>query len=85
MSDDFRSRPPPRKASVFKEHPFFNSYCKHIGLKFNGRVLTKSAFTYDADEGWVEVAILTKRGKFKAERGVPVALRIPGTVEPYWR
>jgi hypothetical protein len=83
--ENFRDNPVPRSAACIAGHSMFNAYTKHIGVKFNGKVMLGSVYVYNADEGWIETAARDSRGKPKLERGRVVVVRIEGTVEPYWR
>lgn len=83
--NDFRSQPVPRAASCIDGNPLFNKYSKHIGIKFNDRVLVGVVYTYNIDEGWIETLARDNRGRPKQERGKLVMIKIPGKVEAYWR
>lgn len=82
---DFRKEDPPRKASCVKGHPDHHPYSKHIGIKFRGVVMMANVYTYDQDEGWVEISVKDHRGRPKFERGKIVVMRAYGPVETYWR
>jgi hypothetical protein len=87
---DFRKQPVPRAASTDKTSPHYSTYTKHIGLKFNGQVITGGdCVGYNADEG---VAYFLVRHpdyprillKDPKTRALLVEKR-QGTVEPFWR
>jgi len=51
-----------------------------IGIRFNGAEKT-NVEEYCVSEGWVRVAV----GRTLDRRGKPLAMKLRGTVEPYFR
>lgn len=82
----FRDQPVPRKCSSSSKHPDFSPYCRHIGVKFNGHVITKDCVGYNVDEGYVLIIKRDVLGNpVKKDKETYEILKMPGTIEPYWR
>ena len=51
-----------------------------VGIRFNG-VEKTTVEEYCVSEGWIRVAV----GKTLDRRGLPLTIKLSGTVEPYFR
>jgi hypothetical protein len=79
-----KTKPLPDRVSIVKDSPNYSPFNKHIGVKFNGKVVT-NVVEYCVSEGWCLLIALTDKGKHRIERGRYVTVKVSGTVEPYWR
>ena len=73
--------PPDRLASNPKS-PFYDEavLARGVGIKFKGEEKT-NVDEYCVSEGWVRLAV----GKTLDRHGNPMTVKLPGTVEPYFR
>lgn len=72
----------PDRLSVDPRSPFYQEalLARGVGIRFNGTEKT-NVEEYCVSEGWVRVAV----GKAVDRRGMPLTLKLKGTVEPYFR
>lgn len=73
---------PPDHLSNDPKSPFYDAACleRGIGIRLNG-VEKKTVEEYCISEGWVRVAV----GKTVDRRGMPLTIKVSGTVEAYFR
>jgi hypothetical protein len=73
---------PPNHLSIDPNSPFFNEEVlrRDVGIRFNGAEKT-NVLEYNVAEGWVRVEVPTAKDR----RGNPMAIKLSGTVEPYFR
>ena len=72
----------PDRLSVDPRSPFYQEalLARGIGIRFNGTEKT-NVEEYCVSEGWVRVSV----GKAVDRKGMPLTLKLKGTVEPYFR
>jgi hypothetical protein len=72
----------PDRLSIDPRSPFYQEalLARGVGIRFNGAEKT-NVEEYCISEGWVRVAV----GKAVDRRGMPLTLKLKGTVEPYFR
>lgn len=73
---------PPDRLSNNPSSPFFDEAAlrRGIGIRFKG-VEKTNVEEYCVSEGWIRVAV----GKTMDRRGMPMTIKLSGTVEPYFR
>jgi len=73
---------PPDRVSNSPGSPYYDEPAlkRGIGIRFKG-VEKTNVEEYCVSEGWVRVAV----GKTVDRRGMPLTLKLNGTVEPYFR
>ena len=81
MSDSSPDAPPDRLSNNPKS-PFYDAALleRGIGIRFKG-VEKTNVEEYCVSEGWVRVAV----GKTVDRHGVPLTMKLSGTVEAYFR
>jgi len=82
MSEDQISDVPPNRLSIDPSSPFYSEEVlrRGVGIRFNG-VEKTNVHEYDVTEGWVRVEVPTAKDR----RGNPLAIKLSGEVEPYFR
>ncbi|WP_203074697.1 DUF3297 family protein [Falsiroseomonas ponticola] len=72
----------PDRLSVDPRSPYYQEalLARGVGIRFNG-VEKTNVEEYCVSEGWVRVSV----GKAVDRRGMPLTLKLKGTVEPYFR
>lgn len=82
MSEDQITDVPPNHLSIDPRSPFYSeeALSRDVGIRFNG-VEKTNVVEYDVEEGWVRVEVPTAKDR----RGNPMAIKVNGTVEPYFR
>ncbi len=72
----------PDRLSTEPDSPFYNEevLSNEIGIRFNGTEKT-NVVEYCISEGWVRV----EAGKSKDRRGNPLAIKLKGAVEPFYK
>lgn len=82
MSEDQISDVPPNRLSIDPNSPFYSEEVlqRGVGIRFNG-VEKTNVHEYDVTEGWVRVEVPTAKDR----RGNPLAIKLNGEVEPYFR
>ncbi len=72
----------PDRLSTEPDSPFYNEevLSNEIGIHFNGTEKT-NVVEYCISEGWVRV----EAGKSKDRRGNPLAIKLKGNVEPFYK
>lgn len=73
---------PPDRLSNDPHNPHYDASVleRDVGIRFNGKEKTNVA-EYCVSEGWIRV----EAGKAKDRHGNPLTIKLPGTVEPYFR
>ncbi len=73
---------PPDRLSTNPKSPFYDAALleRGIGIRFKG-VEKTNVEEYCVSEGWVRVAV----GKTVDRHGVPLTMKLNGSVEPYFR
>jgi len=73
---------PPDRLSNNPKSPHYNAALleRGVGIRFNG-VEKTTVEEYCVSEGWIRVAV----GKTVDRRGMPLTIKLSGTVEPYFR
>ena len=76
------SETPPDRLSNNPTSPHFNEDAlkRGIGIRFKG-VEKTNVEEYCVSEGWIRVAV----GKTLDRRGMPMTIKLTGSVEPYFR
>jgi hypothetical protein len=82
MSDDQTTDVPPNQLSIDPGSPFYNEEVlrREVGIRFNG-VERTNVHEYNVAEGWVRVEVPTAKDR----RGIPMTVKLSGTVEPFFR
>jgi hypothetical protein len=82
MSEDQISDVPPNRLSIDPNSPFYSEEVlrRGVGIRFNG-VEKTNVHEYDVTDGWVRVEVPTAKDR----RGNPLAIKLSGVVEPYFR
>lgn len=82
MSEDQISDVPPNRLSIDPSSPFYSEEVlrRGVGIRFNG-VEKTNVHEYDVTDGWVRVEVPTAKDR----RGNPLAIKLNGVVEPYFR
>ena len=75
MSDEL-----PDRLSIDPKSPYFNEALiqRGVGIRFNGSEKT-NVEEYCVSEGWIRVAA----GRARDRRGMPLTMKLRGTVEAY--
>jgi Protein of unknown function (DUF3297) len=73
---------PPDRLSNNPKSPHYDAALleRGVGIRFNG-VEKTTVEEYCVSEGWIRVAV----GKTLDRRGLPLTIKLSGTVEPYFR
>ena len=73
---------PPDRLSNNPKSPHYDAALleRGVGIRFNG-VEKTTVEEYCVSEGWIRVAV----GKTLDRRGMPLTIKLSGTVEPYFR
>ena len=73
---------PPDRLSVDPRSPFYNeeALARDVGIRFKG-VEKTNVEEYCVSENWVRVSVPNTKDR----RGNPLTLKLPGTVEPYYK
>jgi uncharacterized protein DUF3297 len=73
---------PPDRLSNNPKSPHYDAALleRGVGIRFNG-VEKTTVEEYCVSEGWIRVAV----GKTVDRRGMPLTIKLSGTVEPYFR
>lgn len=73
---------PPDRLSTDPRSPYHDAACleRGVGVRFNG-VERNNVEEYCVSEGWVRLAV----GKTVDRHGMPLTMKMSGTVEPYYR
>lgn len=73
---------PPDRLSTDPRSPHYDAAClqRGVGVRFNG-VERNNVEEYCVSEGWVRLAV----GKTVDRHGMPLTMKMSGTVEPYYR
>lgn len=73
---------PPDRLSTDPRSPHHDAACleRGVGVRFNG-VERNNVEEYCVSEGWVRLAV----GKTVDRHGMPLTMKMSGTVEPYYR
>jgi hypothetical protein len=73
---------PPDRLSNNPKSPHYDGALleRGVGIRFNG-VEKTTVEEYCVSEGWIRVAV----GKTLDRRGMPLTIKLSGTVEPYFR
>jgi hypothetical protein len=73
---------PPDRLSNNPKSPHYDAALleRGVGIRFNG-VEKTTVEEYCVSEGWIRVAV----GKTADRRGMPLTIKLSGTVEPYFR
>jgi hypothetical protein len=73
---------PPDRLSNNPKSPHYDAALleRGVGIRFNG-VEKTTVEEYCVSEGWIRVAV----GKTLDRRGMPLTIKLTGTVEPYFR
>ena len=73
---------PPDRLSNNPKSPHYDAALleRGVGIRFNG-VEKTTVEEYCVSEGWIRVAV----GKTFDRRGLPLTIKLSGTVEPYFR
>lgn len=76
------SETPPDRLSTDPSSPHYDAACleRGVGVRFNG-VERNNVEEYCVSEGWVRLAV----GKTVDRHGMPLTMKMSGTVEPYYR
>ncbi len=82
MSEDQVTDVPPNHLSIDERSPFYSEEAlrRGVGIRFNG-VEKTNVHEYNVAEGWVRVEVPTAKDR----RGIPMVIKLSGTVEPYYR
>jgi hypothetical protein len=82
MSEDQISDVPPNRLSIDPSSPFYSEEVlrRGVDIRFNG-VEKTNVHEYDVTDGWVRVEVPTAKDR----RGNPLAIKLNGVVEPYFR
>ena len=72
----------PDRLSCDPKSPYYNEaiLARDVGIRFKGAEKT-NVEEYCVSEGWIRVAV----GKTVDRRGMPLTIKLSGTVEPYFR
>lgn len=72
----------PDRLSADPRSPYYNAELleRGVGVRFRG-VERDNVQEYCVSEGWVRLAVGNKVDR----HGLPLTLKMTGTVEPYWR
>ena len=73
---------PPDRLSTDPDSPFYDEALlgRGIGIRFAGQEKT-NVEEYCVSEGWIKVAA----GKARDRKGNPMAIKLKGKVEPFYR
>ncbi len=82
MTDSTDKPALPDRLSGDPKSPHYNAtvFAHDIGIRFNGKE-RHDVEEYCISEGWVRVPV----GKKVDRKGLPLTVKISGTVEPYYR